>query len=308
MPKALLIGSMGNIGVPLSKHLRKLGWDVLESDHHPAWRDGYLMADINQPLDLLPAFDWKPDVVFLLAAMVSRVTCEQAGGLAVETNLKGLQNVLELCKRGGAKCVFFSTSEVYGPECDVMDEAISDPRPNNRYGLTKLLGEKLIEYEVRQHGLKAVILRPFMMYDENEDFGDHRSAMIRFAWRLAQGWAIEVHEGSARGWFHADDAVRAIVAAAEYDDFSVINIGHPEIMPIAELAEMIRNRLGAAKDLVTIRSLPERMTLVKRPKLDRQRDLLGIVPVISLSEGVDRVCQRALERLRRPDGSSPPNA
>jgi nucleoside-diphosphate-sugar epimerase len=297
MRKALLIGSMGNIGVPLAKHLRQLGWDVLESDHHPAWRAGYLMADINQPLDLLPAFDWKPDVVFLLAAMVSRVTCEQAGGLTVETNLKGLYNVLELCKRSDAKCVFFSTSEVYGPDCDPMDEAISDPRPNNRYGLTKLLGEKLVEYEARQHGLKAVILRPFMMYDENEDFGDHRSAMIRFAWRLAQGWPIEVHEGSARGWFHADDAVRAITAAADYKECAVINIGHPDIVPIAELAEMVRSQLGAAKELVTVRSLPERMTLVKRPSLDRQRDFLGVVPKVSLAEGVRRVCAKARQRL-----------
>ncbi|MBF0267989.1 MAG: NAD(P)-dependent oxidoreductase [Alphaproteobacteria bacterium] len=298
MRKALLIGSMGNIGVPLSKHLRKQGWQVLESDHHPAWRDDYLMADINQPLDLLPAFDWKPDVVFLLAAMVSRVTCEQAGGLAVETNLKGLFNVLELCKRSNAKCVFFSTSEVYGPECDPMDEAISDPMPNNRYGLTKLLGEKLVEYEVRQHGMKAVILRPFMMYDENEDFGDHRSAMIRFAWRLAQGWPIEVHQGSARGWFHADDAVRAIAAAADYNEFSIINIGHPDIVPIADLAEMVRTQLGAAKELVSIRDLPERMTLIKRPSLDRQSKLLGIVPQVSLSEGVARVCRTAVERLQ----------
>ena len=62
-----------------------------------------------------------------------------------------------------------------------MDEEISDPQPNNRYGLSKLLGEQLVEYEVRTNNLKAVSLRPFMMYDENEDLGDHRSAMIRFA-------------------------------------------------------------------------------------------------------------------------------
>jgi hypothetical protein len=29
------------------------------------------MADINHPVDLLPVFDWQPDVVFLLSAMVS---------------------------------------------------------------------------------------------------------------------------------------------------------------------------------------------------------------------------------------------
>ena len=44
------------------------------------------MADMSHPVDLLPAFDWKPDVVFLLAASVGRLTCEQAGSLAIATN------------------------------------------------------------------------------------------------------------------------------------------------------------------------------------------------------------------------------
>ena len=79
-----------------------------------------------------------------------------------------------------------------------MDETLSDPKPNNRYGLSKLLGERLVEYEVQQHGLRAVTLRPFMMYDEHEELGDHRSAMIRFATNLAEGKEIEVHLGSER--------------------------------------------------------------------------------------------------------------
>ena len=185
--KALVLGSEGNIGAPLVRHLRANGWQVLEADIRPAWRDQFVMADINHPVDLLPAFDWQPSVVFLLSAMVSRVTCEQASSLAIATNLSGVNNVLQLCKRTRSKVVFFSTSEVYGPECDPMDESISNPKPNNRYGLSKLLGEQLVEYEARTYGLEAVVLRPFMVYDENEDLGDHRSAMIRFCSELAVG-------------------------------------------------------------------------------------------------------------------------
>ena len=299
MKKALVIGSEGNVGVPLANYLRRRGYEVLESDIVPSFRDNYFMADINHAVDLLPAFDWGPDVVFLLSAVVSRVTCEQASSLAIATNMAGVNNVLQLCRRAGAMTVFFSTSEVYGPECDPMDEAISDPRPNNRYGLSKLLGEKLVEYEVASHGLRAVVLRPFMMYDEEEDFGDHRSAMIRFAYNLATGQPITVHTGSARGWMHVSDAVAAIEAAAHVDQYSVINIGHPEIKPIATLAEMIRQELNASPDLITYESLPSRMTLVKRPKLERQSQILGIEPKVSLAEGVGRVCQRVRQRIQQ---------
>jgi nucleoside-diphosphate-sugar epimerase len=297
MNKALVIGSEGNIGVPLVKYLRKKGYEVLETDIRPGWRDDYLMADMNFPIDILPAFDWKPDVVFILSAMVSRVTCEQASSLAIATNLSGINNVLQLCKRVSAMTVFFSTSEVYGPGCNPMDEAISNPCPNNRYGLSKLLGEQLVEYEVRTHGLRAVSLRPFMMYDEDEDLGDHRSAMIRFATNLAMGRPIEVHQGSARGWLHVSDAVLAIEAAAHVKDYVVINIGHPEIISIADMAEMVRAELGASSSLITVKELPDRMTLVKQPSLARQRDILGIIPKVSLQEGVRRVCSRIRERL-----------
>ncbi len=304
MKKALVLGSEGNIGVPLVSHLRASGVEVLESDIRPGWRDGYLMADINHPVDLLPAFDWKPDAVFLLSAIVSRVTCEQASSLAIATNLGGINNVLQLAKRAAARVVFFSTSEVYGPGCDPMDERLADPKPNNRYGLSKLLGEQLVEYEVRSHGLRASVVRPFMVYDENEDLGDHRSAMIRFTSDLALGRPITVHRGSARSWLHVSDAVRAIVAAARLDEYSVINIGHPEVVAVADLAERIRTALGASPELIRVNQLPERMTLIKRPTLDRMRDLLGVVPTVTLDEGVRRVCARVQERLRRDERPS----
>ncbi len=288
--KALVIGSEGNIGAPLVAYLRSVGHDVLECDLRPGWREDYLTADITHPMDLLPAFDWGPDVVFLLAATVGRMPCEQAGSLSVSTNVAGVNNVLQLCKRAGARCVFFSSSEVYGPNCDPMDEAHSLPQPNNRYALTKLMGEQLVEYEVRSSGLRAVTLRPCMVYSESETVGEHRSAMIRFVSNLARGRPIEVHRGSARSWLHVSDAVRAIEAAGRLEEYSVINLGHPQVVPMADLAEQIRVELNASPELIVTTELPPRMTLIKRPTIERQRALLGFEPVVNIADGVGRMC------------------
>ena len=289
--RALVIGSRGNVGRPLVEYLRKAGNEVLEADIRPGWRPGYVMADINHPLDLLPAFDWGPDVVYLMAAVVSRVTCEQAGSLAIATNLAGVNNVIQMTKRVGAKLVFFSTSEVYGPtDGEMAEEAV--PRPNNRYGLTKYLGEQLVEYEVRTHGLKAVTLRPFMFYSEDEDTGDHRSAMVRFAEHLSAGQPVEVHADTGRGWLHMDDAVDAIERASRLSEYTVINIGHPNIVATEILVEMVRSHLGAYPELINVVPQPDRMTAWKRPSLERQGKLLSFEPLVSIEEGVDRVCYR----------------
>lgn len=298
MKRALVIGSEGNIGKPLVRHLRSQGWAVLESDHKPAWRPDYVMADIEHPLDLAhAALKFQPDVIFGLAAMVSRVTCEQAASLAVSVNMVGLQNMIGLAKMASARFVYFSTSEVYGPDVGEMRED-GPARPNNRYGLTKLLGESLVEHDVKFHGLDAITLRPFMMYDEEEDLGDHRSAMIRFAYNLARGKPVEVHEGSSRAWFHVSDAVAAIQAAAEHrGDYMVVNIGSPDIIGIDELAEKIRARLGADPALVRTVPFPGQMTAVKNPNLDRMMNVLGVRPTVNIDEGVDRLCRRIRERL-----------
>jgi len=92
--------------------------------------------------------------------------------------------------------------------------------------------------------------------------------------------------------------VRAIERAAHVDQYAVINIGHPDVTPMEDLAEKIRRELGAARDLVQLRDLPPRMTLVKRPSLERQRTLLGVTPAVGLDEGIARVCRGVRERLR----------
>src|SRR5690348_12136745 len=288
--KALVIGSEGNIGAPLVAHLRAEGYDVLGLDLRPGWREDYLTGDITHPVDLIPAFDWKPDVVFLAAATVGRMVCEQAASLAVSTNLAGVNNVLQLCKRAGARCVYFSSSEVYGPNCDPMDEVHSTPQPNNRYALTKWLGEQLVEYEARSSGLKAVTVRPCMVYDEHETVGEHRSAMIRFVSNLARGRPIEVHRGSARSWLHVSDIVRGIEAAGRLDQYAVVNLGHPELVLMSDLAEMIRAGLNVSRDLIVTTDLPPKMTLIKRPTLGRQRMLLGCEPRVDIEEGIRRLC------------------
>lgn len=294
--RVVVTGSRGNIGRPLVRALRDAGHTVLEIDARQGYREGYLTADIRNAADLFQILDFDPSVIFHLASMVSRVTCEASPALTIDANLHGLQNVIEVAKRTQARLVYFSTSEVYG-DTNLMMRETMECYPNNRYGLTKLLGERLVEYEVDYHGLDAVTLRPFMMYDEDEESGDHRSAMIRFAHNLARGLPIRVHRGSARGWFHVSDAVRAIMAAADVGGYHVINIGHTDIRPIGELAEMIRVELDADPALILEEDQPGQMTLVKNPSLRRQAELLGVTPRVTLEDGVARVCAAMCRRV-----------
>lgn len=292
--RILITGSEGNIGVHLVRQLREDGHEVLRADLLPGWHDDYMQTNIVFPNDLLPAFQkFKPQVVFHLAAMVSRITCENSPHMAVDTNLSGTNNIAQMCKIFGAKMIYFSTSEVYGNIRGEQREDMPNLQPTNRYGLTKYLGEKLLEYEHREYGLDAIILRPFMFYHEDETRGSHRSAMIRFAEGLTRGERITVHQHSKRGWLHMDDAVRAIAQTANLEGYHIINIGHPDVVETEWLARYMGDLLGITiEDYWDLIPLPDRMTLEKYPSLDNQRTLLNFEPRIDIRDGIQRVLRQ----------------
>jgi len=284
--KILVIGSEGNIGSKLVPYLRECGHKVFKADIIQGVGNDYSVIDINNPGELYN-LKFKPEIVFNLAAMVSRVTCEDSPGLTIQTNLAGAYNVIQYCKKVGAKLISFSTSEVYGNIGGLLSED-RECEPNNIYGLSKLLGENLVKYEVSQ-GLKAVIVRPFMIYDEDETRGEHRSAMIRFAESLTNKKKIIVHDGAQRSWLHISDTVR-ILEKLIYTDFCIVNIGHPEVVDIKWIAFRMCALLGLHDvDYIIEKDLPYKMTLTKTPDIEKQTKLTGIIPKVNIDEGINLV-------------------
>jgi len=78
----------------------------------------------------------------------------------------------------------------------------------------------------------------------------------------------------------------------------IFNIGSPEIVSIADMAEMIRKELDASPDLVNVVPFPGQMTAIKQPSLDRMQDILGVSPKVKLEEGIKLVCGKIRERIK----------
>ena len=299
--KILVIGSNGNIGRKLVPYLRSKGHTVLRADIAQEYAKDYVKCDINKIDDLwVPAIGFQPEVIYHMAAMVSRITSEEAAYLCIDTNISGTNNVCQLCHMTGAKMINFSTSEIYGNIGGLLREERVDIKPNNRYGLSKWLAENIVEYEVNNYDLKAVTVRPFMFYDEDETFGEHRSAMIRFAEALAKGEKITVHRNTQRSWLHMDDVAVALERCIHLKKYHVINIGSPEVESMYEIAMTMCKKFELDPNkYIELKDMPKQMTRTKIPCLEKQKLLLDFMPTISLNDGIDRVLMKVKERIER---------
>lgn len=292
--KILVIGSEGTVGTVLVPYLESKGHDVVSVDILRGYRRNFYQADITQGVDLAKVFyKEKPKVVYHLAAMVSRVASEENAIMTANLNLLGLYNVIELCKLYDSKLINFSTSEIYGNLTGVLNEETTIPEPNNRYGLSKYLGEKCVEYEVKNNGLKAITVRPFMLYHPDAKVGEINPSIIEFALRLSRKERFYVHKNSERSWLHLDDAVKAFEKMIYIDQFEVFNIGSDEYIKTEEIATLMANEFELnINDYADFIDLPSKMTLEKRPDLTKMETLLGVKAEISIYDGLKKIASK----------------
>jgi nucleoside-diphosphate-sugar epimerase len=251
----------------------------------------YLPLDVTRPNDVATAFGYvKPTVVYNLAAIYGRKASEESPEKAFDVNVHGAYTVARLANQWDARLLHLSSGEVYGHAHQTEHDT---PRPDNWYGITKWQGEVVTSYI---HPT-AVILRPFMLYDGKDPFGEHRSALVRFAEQIARGNKIEVHEGSERSWLHLSDAARMIGEMAFRKGPMVMNIGNPEPgWTASKLAETIASAQGMklVADYIT---MPNKITAVKQPDLTRM--LLHFArPLVRMKEGIPAAAWIIRRRVR----------
>jgi len=162
MKKVLLTGASGRIGSRLGEQLLNDGFHVVGLDLAPARIShpnyAHVQSQIKRKDELISSFEGA-DFVLHIGSMMSWNPKDNAK--MFETNVTATQTILEAAKTVGVKrFVFASSGEVY-PETKAQTLPVTEDHPLNPtsfYGLTKKLGEELVQFYQTQ-GMKTVILR-----------------------------------------------------------------------------------------------------------------------------------------------------
>ncbi|ACK41663.1 MULTISPECIES: NAD-dependent epimerase/dehydratase family protein [Dictyoglomus] len=310
MSKILITGALGVIGVFLYDSLKKDGFEIIGIDQKITDYSDYIRADVTHFEDLWKVFKKeKISTVIHLAGEVGRLIGEEYPQRMVYVNNVGLLNIISLCLEYNSRLIYFSTSEVYGKlfnEGKEVKEEDIELKGNpfittNIYALSKLYGEAIVKHYVDNYGLKALTIRPFMVYGPGEYSNRYRSAISIFVYNALNNKPITVHKGAIRAWCYISDFIDGVKLLLDYpitEKYEAFNIGSDEYHTMEEVANIIIEEVGGDFENLKIIDPPSKfLSLVKRFSIEKIKNL-GYKPKISFREGVREVIKWQKEVLK----------
>jgi uronate dehydrogenase len=160
MTRVLMTGAAGGIGTMIRSQIKSLYPGAVLSDLrepvHLAADERFVRADLASLAELEAALDGIDGVLHFGGHSV-----EGSWETVLQANIIGTYNLFEAARRRGVKRVVFASSNHavgYYPRTTHIGTAVV-PRPDSRYGVSKVFGEALGAMYADKHGLRVTSLR-----------------------------------------------------------------------------------------------------------------------------------------------------
>ncbi len=139
-------------------------------------------------------------------------------------NYEGTERVAHACAQTGSRLIFPSSTSVYTPAGDFVDEDCSeaDLQPQNPYAESKLRAEHLLRQLGHYEGLRFVICRLGTIFGPSPGMRFH-TAVNKFVWQASFGQSITVWRtalNQKRPYLDLEDAVSAFSFLLDHDLFA----------------------------------------------------------------------------------------
>ncbi|MDP9905466.1 NAD-dependent epimerase/dehydratase family protein [Arthrobacter bambusae] len=236
--RVVMTGAGGNIGRGLAPRLLAAGYQLTLSDLKPvdglATEARFDAADVRTGGGLQAAMV-DADILVHLPALHGIHVADHTETEFWDLNVNGTFRTLQAAVAAGVGKVVWLSSQAWHDSSDV-------------YGFTKVIGEQLLDYHRRRHGISYVAVRPASLVPWTD-------------------WARDYGRGLLYERVDRNDVLDAIVLSTDYvaanDGGLVLDALHPDAVPAADLAEWKLDPIGTADRL-----FPGARTVVQRFGLD----------------------------------------
>ncbi|MFP6573144.1 MAG: GDP-mannose 4,6-dehydratase, partial [Vicinamibacterales bacterium] len=214
----------------------------------------------------------------------------------------GTHNALGLAKAKGARFILASTSEVYGdplehPQKESYWGNVNPIGPRGVYDEAKRFAEAMTTAYHRFHGIDTKIVRIFNTYGPKMRVRDGR-AIPNFISQALRDEEVTVYGNGdqTRSFCYISDLVTGLVALAESDVNSPVNIGNPTEMTILQLAKNIIKATNSSSRIVH-KGLPTDDPQIRQPDITRARTLLNWEPLVPIDAGLSTTIEYFRKKL-----------
>jgi len=311
MPRVVITGAAGFIGSHLSEALLDRNYSVVGIDNlltgdidniaHLSSRDFlFIKHDVTNYITV----DGPVDFVFHWASPASPIDYLDFPIPTLKVGALGTHNALGLAKAKGARFILASTSEVYGDPLEHPQEEsywgnVNPIGPRGVYDEAKRFAEAMTTAYHRYHGIDTKIVRIFNTYGPRMRVRDGRAIPNFISQALCDEEVTVYGKGDqTRSFCYISDLVTGLVALAESDINSPVNIGNPTEMTILQLAENIIKATNSSSRIVH-KGLPTDDPQIRQPDITRARKLLNWEPIVPIDAGLSTTIKYFREKLAR---------
>ncbi len=300
MVRVLVTGGAGFIGHNLALYLADRGYDVVVYDSlERASNLGVIkvkekgipviVGDVRDEGKLKSSLR-DVDVVVHAAAYVDVEESFRKPLMYFNNNVLGTFSTVKCSVESNVEfVVYLSSAAVYGePKYLPIDEK-HPLEPISPYGLSKLMGEYVLNFYSRVYGLKYAILRIFNVYGPGQT-GSYAGVVSKFIKRVKKGLSPIIYGDGfqTRDFIYVDDVSEAIRLVIEKRVCDVFNVASGKEISINRLAEIILkiSRLEIKPIYEAVRPGDIRRSVADISKIVK---VLGFKPKISLESGLKKL-------------------
>lgn len=233
--KTVVTGGSGFIGSFIAEELVKRGDNVVVVDVVPPTYElegiEFKLGNTLYPETLRSAFEGA-DEVYDVAGVLGTEELMMDNGRAIDTNIKGTFNCLELARTHGIKRFFYPT------------------KPNdwlNTYSITKVAGEKFCDMYRQVYGLDITVLRWFNAYGPRQHLYPIRKAVPLFIIQALYDMDLEVFGDGEQTveMVYVEDMAKVVIDATRSSlgnrAGKVLDLGSGQVYTVNQLCnEIIR--------------------------------------------------------------------
>ncbi len=312
--RVLVAGGAGFLGSHLCDRLVEQGHDVLVVDNlHTGRLSNLSQFAGNRKIEfrqgnVINEIEGEFGRIYNLACPGSPHHYQQNPVGTARTNFIGVDKLLQLTAKCGARFFQASTSEVYGdplihPQTEDYRGNVNPIGPRACYDEGKRIGETLCFDYHRQYGVEIKVARIFNTYGPRMNPDDGR-VVSNFIVQALSNRPITIYgKGEqTRSFCYVEDLIEGFLRLMESPEgvTGPVNLGNSDEFTVNELAEIIIEMTGS-RSPIEYRDLPEDDPRQRQPDIQQAAKLLDWRPSISLREGLARTINYFEQRLQKSE-------